>query len=284
LPPIERRRERPGDAATLARLLVRHRDADAVRRVLRAQGGPASLRRLALLDRQPAGAKAILRILASPLDSAAGDGDVEDGLERCRALFDWAHEVSPEASVAFASLGDPALLAAATAEAVALMERLGLLHPHGHVLDFGCGAGRFADALAPHVASVTGTDLSTSMIDAARRRCSRHGNVRFVAASGRDLAGLPDSGFDLVLAMDSLPYVHRAGGHALLEAMLAELHRVLRPAGEIFALNLTYRGDLAADRRDLRAMAGRVGLAVVGTRARPLRRWDGALFRLRRSG
>jgi ubiquinone/menaquinone biosynthesis C-methylase UbiE len=151
------------------------------------------------------------------------------------------------------------------------------------VLDFGCGAGRFADALAPRVASVTGTDLSTSMIEAARRRCARHGNAHFVTASGRDLAGLPDSGFDLVLAMDSLPYVHRAGGHALLEAMLTEMFRVLRPAGEIVVLNLTYRGDPAADRRDLRQMAGRAGLAVTGMRARPLQCADGALFRLRRS-
>ena len=67
----------------------------------------------------------------------------------------------------------------------------------------------------------------------------------FAQASGRDLAGFADGSFDLVLAVDSLPYVFRAGGEALLAAMLAEIARALRPGGELLALNLTYRGDPA---------------------------------------
>lgn len=270
-----------GDAAALARLLARHRGLDAVREHLSARKDPASARLLGLLDRHREGVAAILRILASPLD-AAGSGDVAEELERCRALFDWAVGVNPQASVAFASLGDAEHLAAVTHEIVVLIDGLGMLGPDRDMLDFGCGIGRLAEALAPRLRSVTGTDLSPMMIEEAGRRCAAHANVRFRLASGRDLAGLRDRSFDLVLAVDSLPYVHRAGGAALLEAMLAEMRRVLRDDGEVLILNLTYRGDIEADRDDLLDIGGRQGLALTEVRPLPLQRWDGSLLRVRR--
>ena len=56
--------------------------------------------------------------------SAAGDTP-EAGLARIAAFFDRAVAHSPEASVALYSLGDPAILAAATAEIVAWLDGLG---------------------------------------------------------------------------------------------------------------------------------------------------------------
>jgi SAM-dependent methyltransferase len=272
-----------GAGMALARLLMRHRDLATVRRRLRAAGDGEAARLLALLDANEATARSILAILDSPLDRAGG-GTVEAELARCRELFDWAVRLSPEASVAFYSLGDAALLGAATAEVMELLDRLGLLRPGHDVLDLGCGIGRLALAMAPRVRSVTGIDLSPGMVEEARRRGGDLANVRFEQAGGRDLAGLADGGFDLVLAADSLPYVFRAGGEALLAAMLAETARVLRAGGELLALNLTYRGDPDADHAFLHAHAGACGLAVVGDGAAPLTSWDGLAFRLRKAG
>ena len=97
--------------------------------------------------------------------------------------------------------------------------------------------------------------------------------------SGRDLAAFAAADFDLVLAVDSLPYVHRAG-MALLEAHFREAGRVLRPGGDLVVLNLTYRGDLARDREDARRLAAQAGLEVLRNGSRDLELWDGATFHL----
>ena len=65
--------------------------------------------------------------------------------------------------------------------------------------------------------------------------------------------------------------------------MLAEMRRVLRDGGEIVILNLTYRGDIEADRGDLLDIGGRQGLALIEVCPLPLQRWDGALLRMRRA-
>jgi SAM-dependent methyltransferase len=267
----------------LASLLMRHRDIETVRRRLRAVGDGEAGRLLGLLDANEATARSILAILASPLDQGGG-GTVETELARCRALFDWAVRLSPEASVAFYSLGDPALLDRSTAEVVAYMDGLDLLRPDLDLLDLGCGIGRFVCAIAPRVRKVTGIDLSAGMIEEARRRCAGLANAGFALANGRDLDGFADGSLDLVLAVDSLPYVFRAGGEALLAATLAEIARTLRPGGELLALNLTYRGDPAADRAFLGAHAGPLGLTIVSAGAAALQSWDGLVFRLRKAG
>jgi SAM-dependent methyltransferase len=272
----------PGLGMGLARLLMHHRDIDTVRRRLRAVGDAQAQALLGLLDRHEATARGILAILDSPLDRATG-GTVEEEIGRCRALFDWAVQVSPEASVAFYSLGDPELLEQATQEVAHFMASLGLLGPAVDLLDLGCGIGRFTRALAPHVGSVLAIDVSPAMVREARQRCADLGNVRFSEANGRDLAPIGDRSLDLVLAADCLPYVFRAGGEPLLASMLAEIARVLRPGGQLLALNLTYRGDAAADRRFLQAHAGSLGLDILSDGAAPLASWDGLVFRLRRS-
>jgi ubiquinone/menaquinone biosynthesis C-methylase UbiE len=60
---------------------------------------------------------------------------------------------------------------AATDELVGWLERQDLLSGRPVVLDPGCGIGRVSMALAPHAAEVTGLDVSSGMIAAARQRC-----------------------------------------------------------------------------------------------------------------
>jgi ubiquinone/menaquinone biosynthesis C-methylase UbiE len=95
---------------------------------------------------------------------------------------------SEEASVALYSLGNPALLGAATGELVRLLQEWGVSRPSRAVLDLGCGIGRVAARLAPPVGSVRGIDISPGMIAAARRRCAGLPNVQFAVCDGADLS------------------------------------------------------------------------------------------------
>jgi SAM-dependent methyltransferase len=106
--------------------------------------------------------------------------------------------------------------------------------------------------------------------------------VRVLPTSGRNLGPFTDASFDAVLAIDSFPYVHEAGGTALVAVLLGEIHRVLRPGGDALILNLSYRNDLERDRADLQAIARELGLELHRNGTRDLRSWDGATFHLRR--
>jgi SAM-dependent methyltransferase len=116
------------------------------------------------------------------------------------------------------------------------------------------------------------------MLRAARARCAGRANVSFLQTSGLDLAPFRDRSFDIVLAVDSFPYLFEAGS-GLVARHVAEAARVLRPGGDLVILNLSYRDDLGADRRDLAALAtGAFDIRRDGTRE--FRHWDGAAFHL----
>lgn len=207
---------------------------------------------------------------------AAGGLDPEgpDLLAATAALFDRLAGEEPEAAVAFYSLGDPALLAAATAELVAVVRDWAPVEGRA-VLDFGSGIGRAAIALAPYAGRVVGVDISAGMVEQARARAAGMANVSFDVSDGGALP-FPDAGFDLVLAVDSFPYLVRAG---VVGAQLAEMARVLRPGGDLLVFNWSYRGDDVADAREA---AGAEGFAVVRSGERPFAIWDGTGYHLRR--
>lgn len=218
---------------------------------------------------------------AAKLDRLAGlaaggmDPDGPDLVAATAALFDRLAAQEPEAAVAFYSLGDPALLAAATTELVEVVRGWTPVERRA-VLDFGCGIGRVALALAPYAERVVGVDVSSAMVAEARRRAAGVADVAFDATDGRTLP-FADASFDLVLAVDSVPYLVRAG---VLEAQLAELKRVLRPGGDLLVFNWSYRGDEAADAREA---AGAAGFACLRSGERPFAIWDATGFHLRRT-
>jgi SAM-dependent methyltransferase len=260
-------------AMAVARLLLAGESPSAIRRRLAALP-PAPVREeletLARLD---------LERLADMLRAAGVDHAGPATPAAIAAVFDKAVAVSPEASVALYSLGDPGRLAAATAEIVDWLAATELIGPAAAVLDLGCGIGRVAAALAPRVTSVLGLDVSAGMIRMAAARCAGLANVRCAVSGGTDLGGLPDGGFDLVLAVDSFPYLLQAG---VADRHVAEAHRVLRPGGALAVLNLSYRADPAADRRTAAAWAQAAGFTLALAGAAPFRLWDGRAFVLRR--
>jgi SAM-dependent methyltransferase len=273
----------------LLRLLIAHRELDALRAALDALARRADRDRsrrdaiariTGLLDANPEGGALVLRMLEE--ERAAADvRSPEQELERWRHLFDRFVCDSAAASVALYSFGRPELLDAATREVIELLERLRVLRPERHVLEIGCGIGRFQQALAARVAAITGIDIAPGMIEAARRRCAGLPNVTLRETSGRDLSPFLPASFDVVLAIDAMPYIWRAGA-ALVAAHFAEAARVLRPGGDFVILNLSYRGDLELDRQDARRLGEAAGLRVLRNGTADLRLWDGTTFHLRK--
>lgn len=206
-------------------------------------------------------------------------GGHADPVAHWAAVFDRLARTHPEAGVALYALGSPAMLAVATAEIVAQLRGWDLVGENQDVLEIGCGIGRFVAALAPLCGSVVGLDVSGEMIAEARRRCAAFPNVRLERSSGHDLAGVPDGSVDLVLAADVFPYLVLADVAA---AHLAEAARVLRPGGALAILNFSYRGDLAADRREMADLCGAHGFALLRDGTRDFAHWDGVTFLARR--
>ena len=177
---------------------------------------PALVEVARLLGDHREGVAAAAALLLTHPDPEAKSGSAEEGIARFRDFFDQAVSRNEVVSVAAYSLGSAEILAVATAEIVALLGRWRLLGPGRRTLEIGCGIGRMQEALAPLVAEAHGTDVAPRMIEAAHRRCARLPNAAFTVGTGRDLAGYPDASYDLVLAVDSFPYLH-AAGPALVE-------------------------------------------------------------------
>lgn len=122
------------------------------------------------------------------------------------------------------------------AEAGALARTLAacVLTPDLNVLDVACGPGILACALAGHVRSVTGIDITPAMIDQARLRQAEAELVSLAWHVG-DATALPfaDGSFDRVTTRYSFHHMPDPG------AALAEMKRVCRAGGRIVVIDAT---------------------------------------------
>ena len=262
----------------VARMLLGGADAAAIVRALDGRPGDAPEAMRALV----AGRTQALDALAAEVAATAAGHDASgatpaQGVAKIAAFFDRAVRHSPEASVALYSLGDPVILAAATDEIVRWLQAEALLRPDADVLDLGCGIGRVAAALAPRCRSVLGLDVSAGMVAEAARRLESHANVRIAQTGGEHLDALGTASFDLILAIDSFPYVVQTGAATALRHVQGAA-RALRPGGALCILNLSYRGDAGADRADAAGWANAAGLRLTWDGEHPFELWDGAAF------
>ena len=100
------------------------------------------------------------------------------------------------------------------------------------MLEVGVGTG-LSLPLYPREVSITGIDVSSEMLEKARRRVARQrlANVEALLEMDAERMSFADASFDKVVAMYVVSVVERP------DRLLAELHRVCRPHGEIFLVN-----------------------------------------------
>ena len=245
-------------------------------------GEPARLRELARhLAENEAGCRTIVRMIRQRLDSPEVAGDAEDGIERCRKLFDASVAQSEESSVALYSLGSPELLAAATDEVIGVLDDWGVLGLHRDALEIGCGIGRLMVPLCSRVRSVVGTDVSSAMISAATRRLKGFSNTRVQMTTGQDLSEFGSGSMDLVYSVDTFPYMVLSG-HALVERHFREIWRVLRTAGNFVLFNYAYGRPREHANGEVLALAHGAELEVIRADESPFRLWNGIGWLMRR--
>ncbi len=98
------------------------------------------------------------------------------------------------------------------------------------ILVLGCGEGGYARELAKHGAHLTAADCSEGAIAYAQEAAKAEGvSVIHLVRNASDLYGLPDAAFDAVLCAMMLMDVEDLPG------TLAEVYRVLKPGGKLYA-------------------------------------------------
>jgi cyclopropane fatty-acyl-phospholipid synthase-like methyltransferase len=258
-------------------------DAEVVARALATLAGePERLRELGRhFAENEGGCHTIVRMIRKRLDSPEVAKDAEEGIERCRRLFDASVAESEESSVALYSLGNPELLAAATDEVIGALQEWGVLGLDRDALEIGCGIGRLMVPLCSRVRSVVGTDVSSGMISAATRRIECLSNASVRLTTGQDLAEFGSGSIDLVYSVDAFPYLVLSG-QALVERHFREVRRVLRPGGDFVLFNYAYGRTREEANHEVRALARLAELGVVRADESPFRIWNGIGWLLRR--
>jgi len=143
---------------------------------------------------------------------------------------------------------------------LAYVESLGLDVPRGEALDFGCGAGRLTQALARHFGEVHGVDISTAMVETARRLNRQGERVIFHVNERPDLSFLASDTFDFVYSRITLQHMQPRYARAYIREFL----RVARPGGTVVfqmpSNPLTPAGQQSPMRRVLRELLPRRAL------------------------
>ncbi|MEZ5958909.1 MAG: class I SAM-dependent methyltransferase [Hyphomonadaceae bacterium] len=114
------------------------------------------------------------------------------------------------------------------------------------MLDVGCGEGRFCRMLGERGVACTGIDPTTALIERGR---ARDPNGTYLEASGDQLP-IADESFDLVVSYLSLIDMPE------MNAPIAEMARVLKPAGTLLIANCNSFNTAGAELGWVRGFGG----------------------------
>ncbi|HLH94878.1 MAG TPA: class I SAM-dependent methyltransferase [Xanthobacteraceae bacterium] len=238
--------------------------------------GAARLRSVRDLWRATPGAFATVKAITAAVDH--DDEERGNNTAHWAQAFDRTVDISAAGGVALYSLGRTDLLAAITGELIDLMRRWNLLSRKSNLLDLGCGNGRVLEVVAPMTRLAVGIDVSSRMLDSARRRCPASADL--IRSSGRDLALFASTSFDVICAVDVFPYLFASG---LSQPHFHEAARVLKPGGHLIIFNYSYRGSNAADRAEVAELAKAAGFGLPCNGTREFNLWDGLTFLLQKN-
>ncbi|MDD2498888.1 MAG: class I SAM-dependent methyltransferase [Desulfitobacteriaceae bacterium] len=101
------------------------------------------------------------------------------------------------------------------------------LPPGAKILDAGCGTGNFSIKLAEHGYRVTGIDLSSDMLNTARKKCMAKGLKVDLQTMNIEHLLFPDNYFDAAFSMAAFEFI------ADPKPAYRELYRVVKPGGQI---------------------------------------------------
>lgn len=122
-----------------------------------------------------------------------------------------------------------------------IIEKLEMETPK--ILDVGCGGGILSEALAEAGAEVTGIDLSTPSIEAARLHAREQGlSIDYRVTSAEEISEEQSGNFDVVTCMEMLEHVPEP------EKIVAACAQALKPGGHAFfsSINRTPKAFLFA--------------------------------------
>ncbi|MDR0358964.1 MAG: methyltransferase domain-containing protein [bacterium] len=137
---------------------------------------------------------------------------------------------------------------------------LARIQPGEHVLDVGCGTGTLAieaQRLVGSAGRVCGVDTDERQVARARAKAARRQLPVELRTGGLEHLDFPDAAFDAVLSTMMLHHLP----DGVLEQGLAEIARVLKPAGRLVVAD--FKGC------DLAALLERAGLSPVASAQLP---------------
>jgi SAM-dependent methyltransferase len=153
------------------------------------------------------------------------------------AYWNMAARISAKAAICNDCVDEEEFFASGQREA-SLLRRKQVLGPGVHVVNIGCGIGRIENAICSEVASVLGVDVSSQMVELARRKVPAP-NVRFLTVDGKSLKGVESRGYDLVISFMVFQHLPRP----FTASYMSEVARVLKPGGRfLFQLSLRTPG------------------------------------------
>jgi 2-polyprenyl-3-methyl-5-hydroxy-6-metoxy-1,4-benzoquinol methylase len=109
------------------------------------------------------------------------------------------------------------------------------LHPNAVILDYGCATGTVAIEIADKVKEVHGIDISSKMIDSAKRKANEYKieNIHFSQSSIFN-EELSKGTFDVILALNILHFLED------IPKVIQRINELLKPGG-VFISVVPYR-------------------------------------------
>ena len=157
----------------------------------------------------------------------------------------------------------------------AVYPRIFGLVPSRSALEIGCGHGRMTRFLANHCQRITGYDVAPNCVDYCQRTFAEH---TFYFGDGKSFPQVPDASIDFAFSWDVLVHCDLD----VLAAYLAELRRVLEPAGRAF-LHHSNAADSQAVNNGLRSATSYKDVAKLfeslglNLKYQEIIHWEGAL-------